>query len=195
MGSPKALSLTNEARQQKVEALQREIEAFFIVPNLLWALWSISQSVSTKITFGYWVRTSSFGSAWHITFKVAFLFFVSILDPRINFNIFLIFYRLMFTVLYFYLFSVLCRRKDAILLSFQRILHLNEDWSLKKPTYIYPTTSMYIFYQLCSCTVRVFYLACFFPYTLGEKHLKFSLWLCFDIYCLLKSLLNKIQSR
>ena len=61
MGSPKALSLTNEARQQKVEALQREIEAFFIVPNLLWALWSISQSVSTKITFGYWVRTSSFG--------------------------------------------------------------------------------------------------------------------------------------
>ena len=62
VGSPKALSLTNEARQQKVEALQREIEAFFIVPNLLWALWSISQSVSTKITFGYWVRTSSFGS-------------------------------------------------------------------------------------------------------------------------------------
>ena len=51
MGSPKALSLTNEVRQQQVEALQREIEAFFIVPNLLWALWSISQSVSTKITF------------------------------------------------------------------------------------------------------------------------------------------------
>ena len=136
VGSPKALSLTNEARQQKVEALQREIEAFFIVPNLLWALWSISQSVSTKITFGYWVRTSSFGSVSHFTFKVAFLFFLSILDPRINFNIFLIFYRLMSIVLYFYLFSVLCRRKDAILLSFQRILHLNEDWSLKKPTYI-----------------------------------------------------------
>ena len=63
VGSPKALSLTNEVRQQQVEALQREIEAFFIVPNLLWALWSISQSVSTKITFGYWVSTSSFGSA------------------------------------------------------------------------------------------------------------------------------------
>ena len=196
VGSPKALSLTNEVRQQQVEALQREIEAFFIVPNLLWALWSISQSVSTKITFGYWVSTSSFGSAWHFNFKVVFLFiFVFILNPRINFNIFQISYPLRFKVLYFYFFSVLCRRKDAILLSFQRILHLNEDWSLKKPTYLYQTISMYIFYQLCSCTARVFYLACFSPYTSGEKHLKFSLWLCFDIYCLLKSLLNKIQSR
>ena len=60
VGSPKALSLTNEVRQQQVEALQREIEAFFIVPNLLWALWSISQSVSTKITFGYWVRLQDY---------------------------------------------------------------------------------------------------------------------------------------
>ena len=55
VGSPKALSLTNEARQQQAEKLQREVEAFLIVPNLLWALWSIGQSVSTKITFGYWV--------------------------------------------------------------------------------------------------------------------------------------------
>ena len=55
VGSPKALSLTNEDRQQQAEALQLEVEAFLVVPNLLWALWSISQSVSTKITFGYWV--------------------------------------------------------------------------------------------------------------------------------------------
>jgi len=54
VGSPKALSLTNEDRQQQAEALQLEVEAFLVVPNLLWALWSISQSVSTKITFGYW---------------------------------------------------------------------------------------------------------------------------------------------
>ena len=55
VGSPKALSLTNEDRQQQAEALQLEVEAFLVVPNLLWALWSISQSISTKITFGYWV--------------------------------------------------------------------------------------------------------------------------------------------
>ena len=57
VGSPKALSLTNEDRQQQAEALQLEVEAFLVVPNLLWALWSISQSISTKITFGYWVNT------------------------------------------------------------------------------------------------------------------------------------------
>lgn len=55
-GSPKALSMTNENRLQLAEALQNEVEAFFIVPNLLWAMWAMAQSVSTKITFGYWVR-------------------------------------------------------------------------------------------------------------------------------------------
>ena len=54
-GSPKALSMTNESRLQLAEALQKEVEAFFVVPNLLWAMWSMAQSVSTKITFGYWV--------------------------------------------------------------------------------------------------------------------------------------------
>ena len=54
-GSPKALSLTNEDRHQQAEALQKEVEAFFVVPNLLWAMWSMAQSVSTKITFGYWL--------------------------------------------------------------------------------------------------------------------------------------------
>jgi len=59
-GSSRALSITHEMRQQQAEALQREVEAFFIVPNLLWALWSIAQSVSTKITFGYWVNVTLF---------------------------------------------------------------------------------------------------------------------------------------
>jgi len=54
-GSPKALSMTNENRLQLAEALQNEVEAFFIVPNLLWAMWAMAQSVSTKITFGYWM--------------------------------------------------------------------------------------------------------------------------------------------
>lgn len=57
-GSSRALSITNESRTQQAEALQREVEAFFVVPNLLWALWSLAQSVSTKITFGYWVKNS-----------------------------------------------------------------------------------------------------------------------------------------
>ena len=57
-GSPKALSMTNENRLQLAEALQKEVEAFFIVPNLLWAMWAMAQSVSTKITFGYWVRNN-----------------------------------------------------------------------------------------------------------------------------------------
>lgn len=59
VGSSRALSITHESRQQQAEALQREVEAFFIVPNLLWALWSMAQSVSTKITFGYWVKIPS----------------------------------------------------------------------------------------------------------------------------------------
>ena len=58
-GSPKALSMTNENRLQLAEALQKEVEAFFIVPNLLWAMWAMAQSVSTKITFGYWVRNNT----------------------------------------------------------------------------------------------------------------------------------------
>ena len=62
-GSPKALSMTNENRLQLAEALQNEVEAFFIVPNLLWAMWAMAQSVSTKITFGYWVRDNKINLA------------------------------------------------------------------------------------------------------------------------------------
>ena len=55
VGSSKAISYTNEKRNKEAEALLREVDGFFVITNLLWALWSMSQSVTTKITFGHLV--------------------------------------------------------------------------------------------------------------------------------------------
>ena len=55
-GTSKAISYDNEKRQQEKDALLREVDGFFVVCNLLWALWSMNSSVTTKITFGHWVR-------------------------------------------------------------------------------------------------------------------------------------------
>ena len=92
-GSPKALSMTNENRLQLAEALQKEVEAFFIVPNLLWAMWAMAQSVSTKITFGYWVRDNKINLA---EIKKKSLIFLS--------------------------FSDVCRGTNAVLFSFQGVV-------------------------------------------------------------------------
>ena len=92
-GSPKALSMTNESRLQLAEALQKEVEAFFVVPNLLWAMWSMAQSVSTKITFGYWVTNKD-----------------TKLQKRKKPPNFCVF------------FSDVCRGTDAVLFSFQRVV-------------------------------------------------------------------------
>ena len=57
-GSSKAVSYTSQIKQAHVEALYNEVQAFFIVPNIVWALWALSQSMTSKISFGYWVSKS-----------------------------------------------------------------------------------------------------------------------------------------
>ena len=94
VGSSKAISYTNEKRNKEAEALLREVDGFFVITNLLWALWSMSQSVTTKITFGHLVII------WFI-YK----------NKR------------KFTI--FFIFSAVCRRTNAILLSLQRTLRFN----------------------------------------------------------------------
>ena len=56
-GSSRAISYSNEKRLKEVDILAKEVEGFFVVVNLLWTLWSLSQGISSKIDFGYWVST------------------------------------------------------------------------------------------------------------------------------------------
>ena len=56
-GSSRAISYSNEKRLKEVDTLAKEVEGFFVVVNLLWTLWSLSQGISSKIDFGYWVGT------------------------------------------------------------------------------------------------------------------------------------------
>ena len=57
-GSSRAISYSNEKRLKEVDTLAKEVEGFFVVVNLLWTLWSLSQGISSKIDFGYWVSTN-----------------------------------------------------------------------------------------------------------------------------------------
>ena len=57
-GSSRAISYSNEKRLKEVDILAKEVEGFFVVVNLLWTLWSLSQGISSKIDFGYWVSTN-----------------------------------------------------------------------------------------------------------------------------------------
>ena len=41
--------------EQQLEVVLKEVHAFGIVPHLLWGLWSIKNSIDSKILFGYWV--------------------------------------------------------------------------------------------------------------------------------------------
>ena len=40
---------------QQLEVIMKEVNAFQMVPHLLWGLWSIKNSVGAKILFAYWV--------------------------------------------------------------------------------------------------------------------------------------------
>ena len=40
---------------QQLEVVIREVNSFQMVPHLLWGLWSIKNSVGSKILFAYWV--------------------------------------------------------------------------------------------------------------------------------------------
>ena len=40
---------------QQLEVIMKEVNAFQMVPHLLWGLWSIKNSVGSKILFAYWV--------------------------------------------------------------------------------------------------------------------------------------------
>ena len=54
--SSKAISFSNDKRIQETEDLLKEVEGFFVVANLVWALWSLSSSVNSNHNFGHWVN-------------------------------------------------------------------------------------------------------------------------------------------
>ena len=41
--------------EQQREVVLKEVHAFKMVPHLLWGLWSIKNSIDSKILFAYWV--------------------------------------------------------------------------------------------------------------------------------------------
>ena len=45
---------------QQLEVILKEVQAFQMIPHLLWGLWSIKNSIDSNHLFGYWVRYKLF---------------------------------------------------------------------------------------------------------------------------------------
>lgn len=63
----------NKAIKQQTENLYKEVQSFMMGPNLVWALWSMAQSLTTKITFGHWHHAED-RMQYYFRYKEAFLY-------------------------------------------------------------------------------------------------------------------------
>ena len=104
-GSSRAISYSNEKRLKEVDTLAKEVEGFFVVVNLLWTLWSLSQGISSKIDFGYWVGT--YKDIFMIILYIYTLDYIGLGST---------FCEVSASPIFLFL-TGLCRRKDAILFS------------------------------------------------------------------------------
>ena len=52
---PMSLKRGSLTMDQQLEVIMKEVNAFQMIPHLLWGLWSIKNSVGSKILFAYWV--------------------------------------------------------------------------------------------------------------------------------------------
>jgi len=56
---PMSLKRGSLTMDQQLEVIMKEVNAFQMVPHLLWGLWSIKNSVGSKILFAYWDYAAS----------------------------------------------------------------------------------------------------------------------------------------